>query len=77
MRRKLGDQRAKALRLRLNELSLATEIDELLCFPGKWEALTGDRIGQWSGRLTANWRLIVAPEDGNVVVWIVEIGDYH
>lgn len=59
MIRKLGKQRAASLRLRLNELRAAEDLKDLLFFPGKWEELKGDRRGQWSGRLTANWRLIV------------------
>ena len=78
MQRKLGAQRAKALKLRLDELRRVSELGDLLCIAGKWEELKGDRAGQWSGRLTANWRLIVEP-DGTIitVVLIREIVDYH
>jgi proteic killer suppression protein len=51
---------------------------DLLAGPGRWEELTGDRAGQWSARLTSNWRLIVQPEQRDVItVIIVEIVDYH
>lgn len=44
----------------------------------RWEELSGDRRGQWAARLTANWRLIVRPEQRDVVIVIVvEIVDYH
>lgn len=78
MQRKLGAQRAKALKLRLDELRRVSELGDLLSIAGKWEELKGDRAGQWSGRLTANWRLIVEP-DGTIitVVLIREIVDYH
>ncbi|BCN54850.1 type II toxin-antitoxin system RelE/ParE family toxin [Prescottella equi] len=77
MQRKLGVPMAKTLRLRLDELRRAEEMGDLLFFAGKWEELKGDRAGQWSGRLTANWRLIVRPEDGTITVLVVEITDYH
>lgn len=77
MQRKLGAQVAKALRLRIDELRRAAEMGDLLFFAGRWEELTGDRLGQWSGRLTANWRLIVRPDEGTITVLVVEIIDYH
>jgi len=77
MQRKLGAQVAKALRLRLDELRRAAEMGDLLFFSGRWEELVGDRSGQWSGRLTANWRLIVNPDEGTITVLVVDIIDYH
>ncbi|WP_235673620.1 type II toxin-antitoxin system RelE/ParE family toxin [Mycolicibacter algericus] len=78
MQRKLGAQVSKALRLRIDELRRASEMADLLFFAGRWEELTGDRAGQWSGRLTANWRLVVSPDDGGTTtVLVVEITDYH
>lgn len=77
MQRKLGVSMAKALRLRLDELRRAEELGDLLFFAGKWEELKGDRAGQWSGRLTANWRLIVQPDNAAITVLVVEIVDYH
>lgn len=77
MQKKLGAQVAKSLRLRLMELRRASEMTDLLLGAGHWEELKQDRQGQWSARLTKNWRLIVKPEDNNVTVWVVEITDYH
>ena len=77
MQRKLGVQVAKSLRLRLAELRRASEPANLLLGMGKWEAMTQDRLGQWSAHLTKNWRLIVEPEDNKVIVKVVEIEDYH
>jgi toxin HigB-1 len=69
---------AKKLKLRLAELTYVDEMADLLAGPGRWEELTGDRAGQWSARLSANWRLIVEPEQRDVItVIIVEIVDYH
>ena len=77
MKRKLGEQRAKALQLRLSELRAATEMGDLLYFGGKWEEKTGDRSGEWGAHLTKNWRLIVKPEGNSRIVRITEIVDYH
>ena len=52
MKKKLDEQRAKALRLRLNELRAAADMSDLLIVGGRWEPFTGDRNGQWSARLT-------------------------
>jgi toxin HigB-1 len=73
-----GADVAKKLKLRLAELAYVDEMSDLLAGPGRWEELKGDRVGQWSARLTANWRLIVRPEQRDVItVIIVEIVDYH
>ena len=73
-----GANVAKKLKLRLAELTYVDEMADVLAGPGRWEELTGDRAGQWSARLTANWRLIVEPEQRDVItVIIVEIVDYH
>ena len=78
MARKLAAQVAKALRLRIAELMYVEEMVDLLHGPGRWEQLRADRLGQWSARLTGNYRLIVEPEQGEVVtVLVVEIMDYH
>lgn len=78
MRRKLGSQVAKALKLRIAELCRVTEMADLLLGAGRWEELKGDRAGLWSARLTANWRLVVQPEQrGTTVVIVIEIVDYH
>lgn len=78
MQKKLGADVAKKLQLRITELIRVEEMADLLVGTGKWEQLKGDRSGQWSARLTANWRLIVQPEEAErVTVLVVEIVDYH
>ncbi|WP_193509050.1 type II toxin-antitoxin system RelE/ParE family toxin [Cryobacterium sp. BB736] len=78
MQRKLGAQVAKALKLRIAELRYATEMQDLLLGTGRWEQLSGDRSGQWSARLTGNWRLIVQPDERDAhTVIVIEIVDYH
>jgi toxin HigB-1 len=78
MVRELGAQVAKALKLRVAELQRVREFPDLLAGTGRWEPLTADRSGQWSARLTANYRLIVEEQrDGVAIALIVEITDYH
>jgi proteic killer suppression protein len=78
MTRELGAQVARALRLRVAELLRVREFPDLLAGTGRWERLTADRSGQWSARLTANYRLIVEERrDGVAIALVVEITDYH
>ena len=78
MKRRYESQVAKGIKLRHTELRAAGTVDDLLHGPGRWEVLTGDRAGQWSGRLTGNWRFIIEPtnSDGSEVL-VSEIVDYH
>lgn len=78
MQKKLGVDVAKKLQLRIAELGRVEEMKDLLVGTGRWEQLKGDRGGQWSARLSANWRLIVQPDEGETLtVLVVEIIDYH
>ena len=78
MIRELGAHVAKALKLRVAELQRVREFPDLLAGAGRWEPLTADRSGQWSARLTANYRLIVEEQgDGVATALLVEITDYH
>lgn len=77
MQKHLGAQVAKTLKLRIAELRYVQEMKDLLLGTGKWEELKADRAGQWSARLTANWRLIVEPASDSITVIIIEIIDYH
>jgi len=78
MQKDLGKNVAKKLKLRIAELTYVGEMRDLLEGSGRWEELKADRVGQWSARLTGNWRLIVQPDEGDeVTVLVVEIIDYH
>jgi len=78
MQRKLGAQMAKALKLRIAELRYVTEMSDLLLGTGRWEELSENRQGQWSARITGNWRLIVEPKpDEATTVVVIELVDYH
>ena len=68
----------RAARLKLDRLEAAASIRDLAALPGnRFEALAGDRQGQYSIRVNDRWRVCFewpgrAPGPSNV-----EIVDYH
>ncbi len=68
----------RAARLKLDRLESAASIRDLVALPGnRFEALKGDRRGQYSIRINDQWRICFewakrAPGPSNV-----EIVDYH
>ena len=57
-------------------LNRAERLEDLRIPPGnRLEALRGDRAGQHSIRINAQWRICFEWRDGHV--WNVEIVDYH
>ena len=69
------DIQERALR-KLRQLEASSTLDDLRLPPGnRLEALSGDRIGQYSIRITKQWRLGFSWQNGNA--YQVEIVDYH
>lgn len=69
------DLQERALR-KLRQLEASANLEDLRLTPGnRLEALSGDRVGQYSIRITKQWRLCFIWQDGNV--YQVEIVDYH
>ena len=69
------DIQERALR-KLRQLEASANLDDLRNPPGnRLEALSGDRVGQYSIRITKQWRLCFIWENGNA--YQVEIVDYH
>lgn len=62
---------------RLQILDSAESLEDLKCLPSnRFEALKGDRKGQYSIRINAQWRLCFRwSDDGEAID--VEIVDYH
>jgi antitoxin HigA-1 len=59
-------------------LESATRIGDLGALPGnRFEALTGDRKGQYSIRINDQWRVCFEWTDGAPGPSEVEIVDYH
>lgn len=65
-------------RLRLDRLEAATSLGDLAALPGnRFEALAGDRKGQYSIRINDQWRICFEWPDGALGPTNVEIIDYH
>ncbi|MBZ5615563.1 MAG: type II toxin-antitoxin system RelE/ParE family toxin [Acidobacteriia bacterium] len=65
-------------RLKLDRLEAATSIRDLAALPGnRFEALKGDRKGQYSIRIDAQWRICFEWAGGAPGPSNVEIVDYH
>lgn len=63
---------------RLEILDAATSLDDLRALPGnRLEALRGDRSGQFSIRINAQWRLCFEWPQGAAGPSHLEIVDYH
>jgi len=64
--------------LKLDRLEAATSIRDLAALPGnRFEALGGDRKGEYSTRINDQWRVCFEWDDGAVGPSNVEIVDYH
>ena len=65
-------------RLKLDRLEAATALRDLTGLPGnRFEALSGDRKGQYSIRINEQWRICFEWLDGAPGPSNVEIVDYH
>jgi toxin HigB-1 len=65
-------------RLKLDRLEAATSIRDLAALPGnRFEALAGDRKGQYSIRINDQWRICFEWVSGAPGPSNVEIVDYH
>lgn len=74
--RRFSPELQRAASIKLTLLNRVADINELRIPPGnRLEKLSGDREGQFSIRITNQWRLCFEWRDGNA--WNVEIVDYH
>jgi toxin HigB-1 len=65
-------------RLKLDRLEAATSLRDLAALPGnRFEALVGDRKGQFSIRINDKWRICFEWPDQSPGPSMVEIVDYH
>jgi toxin HigB-1 len=65
-------------RLKLDRLEAAAALKDLAVLPGnRFEALVGDRKGQYSIRINDLWRICLEWPDGQPGPSNVEIVDYH
>ena len=62
--------------MRLTQLDSVREVSDLLMPPSnRLEALSGNRLGQWSIRINDQWRICFGFANGEATD--VEITDYH
>jgi toxin HigB-1 len=74
--RRLPTEIRKRAAMRLTQLDAATKLDDLRIPPSnRLEALKHDRRGQWSIRISDQWRICFRFENGDA--FDVEIIDYH
>ena len=68
----------RAARLKLDRLEAAVIVRDLAVLPGnRFEALKGDRKGQYSVRINDQWRICLDWTEGASGPSNVEIVDYH
>ena len=68
----------RSARLKLDRLEAATALKDLAALPGnRFEALSGDRKGQYSIRINDQWRICFEWPDQSPGPSNVEIVDYH
>lgn len=68
----------RSARLKLDRLEAATSIRDLAALPGnRFDALAGDRNGQYSIRINDQWRICFEWAAGVPGPSNVEIVDYH
>lgn len=68
----------RSARLKLDRLEAATSLRDLAVLPGnRFEALIGDRKGQYSIRINDQWRICFEWPGGALGPSRVEIVDYH
>lgn len=68
----------RAARLKLDRLEAAHVLKDLAALPGnRFEALKGDRRGQYSIRINDQWRICFEWPDKSPGPVNVEIVDYH
>lgn len=64
--------------MKLDRLEAATSIQDLAALPGNFfEALKGDRRGQYSIRINQQWRICFEWSNGSLGPQYVEIVGYH
>ena len=68
----------RSAHLKLDRLGSATALKDLTALPGnRFEALSGDRKGQYSIRINDQWRICFEWPSGSPGPSNVEIVDYH
>lgn len=64
--KEFGKVRADKIRNRLNQLHVATTLEEVRHLPGNYHELTGNRKGQWACDLDQPYRLVFTPQENPI-----------
>ncbi|MCH9736815.1 MAG: type II toxin-antitoxin system RelE/ParE family toxin [Actinomycetia bacterium] len=73
--KRIGPELTRSTRKKLIVLDAASDVNDLRVPPGnRFEKLSGDRAGQYSIRVNAQWRICFTWADG---AEDVELIDYH
>ena len=68
----------RAAQMKIDRMQAATSVNDLAALPGnRFEALKGDRKGQYSIRINDQWRICFKWPDRSPGPIDVEIVDYH
>jgi len=68
----------RAARMKVDRMQAATSLQDLAALPGnRFEALKGDRKGQYSIRINEQWRICFEWKQGEPGPSNIEIVDYH
>lgn len=68
----------RAAQMKMDRLDAATSPKDLMALPGnRFEALKGDRKGQYSIRINEQWRICFEWPEGTMGPSNLEIVDYH
>ena len=68
----------RSARLKLDRLEIAVMLKDLAALPGnRFEALIGDRKGQYCIRINNKWRICFEWPEGSPGPVNVEVVDYH
>lgn len=82
---------AKKLKMRLDDMAISENLEELMALPGRHHPLTGSRKGQFACDLEHPFRLVYEPANEPLptdkndaliykevsIVGIIEVTDYH
>ncbi|MFA7240398.1 MAG: type II toxin-antitoxin system RelE/ParE family toxin [Sulfuricellaceae bacterium] len=74
-RRLLSPQHVGRIKRILDLLNDAAKVEELNIPGYELHPLKGDRKGEWSMKISGNWRIVFCFEDGNA--FDVNLEDYH
>lgn len=74
-KRGISANQAQRIKIRLDVISAATQIDDISVPGFDLHELKGDRAGTWSLSVSGNWRITFRFENGDA--YDLDLEDYH